>query len=301
MSVSWSGVICRALFVGRSLFTFLGSYRNTIRWKMGAGKASRFFPFLPRIDYDEKDPARPVVLVSLEGIVRAKDDDLAGIENVPEVALLRLRATQISNVGMRHCANLRNLTTVQLSSTKVTDGVLELVVQSPEINYINLIETKITDRGLAVLGEFKNLSGLELNYTAITDEALPQIAKCPSLDHLSIGETTVTGSTIKELAKCPKLGNLYLGLGKFDVKYLPDLKELKALKALDLSGMTLKQSDLELIRSWHLTTLHLGGAKFPEDAMEPQVRANFFREPTIYTDKVSWFSKKPSDGAFALR
>ena len=81
---------------------------------------------------DEKAPGKPVVTVTLAftDVTDVGVKELAALKNL---TTLSLRLTQVTDAGVKELAALKNLTTLHLFGTKVTDtGVKELQKALPK-------------------------------------------------------------------------------------------------------------------------------------------------------------------------
>lgn len=83
---------------------------------------------------DEAKPGRPVVAVSFTGgfgLSEATDLHLKELAPFKELATLDLSNTKVTNAGLRELAQFTKLTSLSLLSTKVTDaGLKELILHA---------------------------------------------------------------------------------------------------------------------------------------------------------------------------
>lgn len=123
------------------------------------------------------------------------DASLATLEALrPEVALLNLAGTSISDLGLERLADMPALARLHLERTDITDAGLEAVGRIGALNYLNLHSTSITDAGLRRLYRLDRLRRLFLWQTAVTPEGIAQLqAALPELE--IVGGTEVVGGT----------------------------------------------------------------------------------------------------------
>ncbi len=101
----------------------------------------------------------------------------------------RLIGTRITDAGLAHLGNLKNLRAVYLSDSNVSDrGVAQLVTHK-EIRHLTLARTLISEKGLAQLTTLRQLEFLDICDTDVDDAGLQHLAKLPRLKHLYAGYT----------------------------------------------------------------------------------------------------------------
>ena len=108
-------------------------------------------------------------------------------------------------------AELKDITSLSLTNTKITDLGLKELAKLKNLNRLYLEDTKITDEGLKGLTKLQKLTDLDLEGTNITDEGLKEVAKLQKLEWLSLKVTQITDAELKELANLQSLRQLYLG------------------------------------------------------------------------------------------
>ncbi|QDU27050.1 Leucine Rich repeats (2 copies) [Anatilimnocola aggregata] len=108
---------------------------------------------------------------------RVRDEHLQDLLVLPHVAVLRLKQTAITDIGLIHVAKLPKLLRLQLD------------------------ETAITDAGLTHLKPLEDLESLQLYRTKVTDSGLKHLAELPKLKLLLVGDTVVTARAVHELTQ----------------------------------------------------------------------------------------------------
>jgi uncharacterized membrane protein/mono/diheme cytochrome c family protein len=86
----------------------------------------------------------------------------------------------------------RNLTSLDLAGTAVTDAGLAALADMPNLRELHLDRTRVTDAGLAALRPLSHLEYLNLYGTAVTDAGLATLRPLPSLHRLYLWRTNVT-------------------------------------------------------------------------------------------------------------
>ena len=105
---------------------------------------------------------------------------------------------------MSTVASLRNLETLDLSKTAVTDVGVRAIVNLPELQQLHLVDTAITDKGLAEMKQLSKLWWLSVySCDQITDTGLASIAEIPNLSLLDIILDTpkITGAGLQSLMR----------------------------------------------------------------------------------------------------
>lgn len=100
------------------------------------------------------------------------DDDLAVLAGLPGLESVYLRNTRITDAGLRHLQNLRNITHISLGKTRITDKGLEIVATFEKLQTVRLFDTRITDAGITKLMRLTHLAELDVRSTQLTKSGL---------------------------------------------------------------------------------------------------------------------------------
>jgi uncharacterized membrane protein len=93
------------------------------------------------------------------------------------------------------------ITWLNLSNSKLTDGLLDIMSNFPNLTRINLHSNPLTDAGLKSLKSAKHLSSLNLYNTNITNSGLDEVLQIESLLKLYVWKTDITEEYIEEVSK----------------------------------------------------------------------------------------------------
>lgn len=85
-----------------------------------------------------------------------------------QLVWLDLKATSISDEGLREISQLTALRKLNLDYTSITDKGIEYIGSLSELTSLNLVGTKITDEGLIRLATLKKLKNIFLYKTGVT-------------------------------------------------------------------------------------------------------------------------------------
>lgn len=105
------------------------------------------------IGLDEDRPGTPVVSIDFAAHPDFRDDWLKHLRVFPELAVVRLSGTGVSDAGIEH--------------------LLEL----PQLSELSLDRSQVTDAGLAKLARLKQLKQLDLSGTQVSAEAVAELRK----------------------------------------------------------------------------------------------------------------------------
>jgi len=132
---------------------------------------------------------------------------------------------QISNVGLSHLAENRNLRCLALGNTMVTaegvaalrslstlerlhlgrtttdDAGLKCLVEAKMLRVLDLAGTPITDAGLVHLLELRQLETLILSFTGVGDEGIVHLSQMNHLSDLYLKQTEITDTGLERLQR----------------------------------------------------------------------------------------------------
>jgi Leucine-rich repeat (LRR) protein len=159
-----------------------------------------------------RNPQGHVTGVSLRG-TWVGDTDLRRLSQYPDLSVLDLSLTHITDQGMQEIKNLRGITDFSLYFAQY-----------------------ITDEGVAAIKDWKKLKRLNLHGTKAGDTALEHIAGITSLEWLNVGSTLMTDVGLERLTMLPNLKELSMGGNELGDAGLQALRQMPGLTYLDVSG-----------------------------------------------------------------
>ena len=112
----------------------------------------------------------PIVEKAVRERIRKRVGDLTET-NLENVTSLNLTSTQITDDGLKDLAKLQKLTNLSLP-TQITDVGLKEVAKLQKLERLELISSQITDAGLEDVAKLQKLRNLILARTQITDAGL---------------------------------------------------------------------------------------------------------------------------------
>jgi hypothetical protein len=134
---------------------------------------------------DEGPGVHPVTNVSgqrrdVHPIV-ATDEDLAQIGKFTHLECLYLRHMRVSDAGVIHLRNLREMRHLYLSFTDVGDESMDVFAGFEKLEMLRLVGTQVTDAGIAKLANLKHLEELDVRQTGVTASGLDPFRGRPGL------------------------------------------------------------------------------------------------------------------------
>ena len=155
------------------------------------------------------------------------DAGLVHFKNCKNLTRLGLEHTTVSDAGLANFKECKNLTLLWLADTQVGDAGMAHFQDCKALTDLNLAGTKVSDVGLAHFKDCKNLKHLYLDRTQVGDAGLANFKGMP-LMALNIDDTAITdltplqGMPLEDIRLTPK--NITQGL---DI--LRDMKSLKTI------------------------------------------------------------------------
>jgi Leucine-rich repeat (LRR) protein len=241
-------------------------------------------------------------LPSLTSVVVAgtdvNDAALAPLGKIATLKNLDLRDCPISNAGLAHLVNLKDLAALRLSGK---NG-----------------KTVVDDAGMVHASKITSLRALMLDFLWVSevglvgDDALPVIARFPAIKRLRIAKTTVTAAGLTSLEKLPNLVDLDLSecvsiddaalepvgkvtsLERLNLWRVPvgddgvaHLAPLTNLRWLNLDNTQLTDAGLEALAGMkQLEYLHVGSTAVSNDGLDrlaaiPSLREIFLTRTSV--------------------
>lgn len=147
------------------------------------------------------------------------------------------RASWVTDSDLRRLKLLTNLSTLDLSLTRITDQGMQELKDLPGIVDLNLYFAEyVTDEGIAAIKDWKKLKRLNVHGTKCSDTTLEHVSGITSLESLNIGSAVITDVGLERLVNLPNLHELTMGGNEISDAGLQALREMTGLRYLDLSG-----------------------------------------------------------------
>jgi hypothetical protein len=154
-----------------------------------------------------------------------------------QVIGVNLRGTWVEDADMRRLNQYPDLRVLDLSLTHITDGGMQEIKNLHGITDFSLYFAEyVTDEGVAAIKDWKQLKRLNLHGTKAGDSALEHIAGLTSLESLDVGSTLMTDVGLERLTMLTNLKELTMGGNELGDAGLQALRQMPNLTYLDLSG-----------------------------------------------------------------
>lgn len=197
------------------------------------------------------------VLESLTTSVQFGDDGMSALKALPQLKILFLGDTRVTDAGLAYVKDLPSLEAITLTSANVTNKgmghlkdcvklrILSLPQQIDDAGVaqlkglVNLTELfihgDVTDKGLEIVQGMRSLTSLSLHSTAITDSGLAKLRTLEDLRNLVLYSPNITAVGLRHLRAMPRLSWVSLSSSKIDDQAVDDLIALEKLTFLQLS------------------------------------------------------------------
>ncbi len=199
---------------------------------------------------NDKSLARAIRLPNLR-LLRLENTGVsdAGLESLKgqsSLEVLDLSRTQIHGTGFVHLQGLMALQVLAARGTPIGDDGLAHLKGLTHLAEMHLQGTQITDAGLIELNlpNFANLKEIGLSRTQVTDVGLAQLQKCTKLERLSLIRTHITDAGLKNLGAMKNLQQLLIDQTQITDSGMAELAQLTALERIDLSDTRVGDSGL---------------------------------------------------------
>lgn len=162
---------------------------------------------------------------------------LASNNVLPNLASLDLADSDVTDLGMVHIAQFRNLKRLSLFYCSISNGGLRHISKLACLEVLNLDSREIGDEGLWHLRNLRQLKSLDIFSGRITDVGCSHIAKIKSLESLELCGGGVTDFGCTMLATLHNLTSLNLSQNeRITNRGAVTLAALSSLRALNLSN-----------------------------------------------------------------
>ncbi len=185
-----------------------------------------------------------LISVSFAGNEKFGDNEMRLLKPLKNVKTLQLQSTKITDEGLKELKGLQ-ITALLLYDNQITDVGLKELRDHKNLYNLYLGKTKITDNGLTELVGLQNLGQLDLGGSQITDKGLKTISELKNLGELNLSSTRISDAGLQELSNLPKLEYILLKNTQITDLGLKTMKEFKELRALDLRRTQITDAGLK--------------------------------------------------------
>lgn len=133
-----------------------------------------------------------------------------GLLRLPEmksVELVSLHEVNTKNDVLEGLVRFPNLRLLHIAGSRLTDDGLVHLSRHQKLSHLYLNGTRVGDRGVEELRKIPNLEYVSLFATPCTDACVESLALIPKLKHVSVGQSKITADGIRRLQSlAPNLG-----------------------------------------------------------------------------------------------
>jgi hypothetical protein len=148
--------------------------------------------------------------VNLLGSAKVGDGALKHVAGLDNVRTLMLCGTSIGDSDLAELPKMWRLENLNLLGTNVTDAGLTHLANCRELKSL-VLPSAITDQGVQALRGLSNLEFLWIDSTAVTDQSAPVFAGLEKLRELLLRQNAISDVGAKELRRLKNLTRLWLG------------------------------------------------------------------------------------------
>lgn len=138
------------------------------------------------------------------------DAHLVDLSALTRVEVLDLQNTGFTGFEAGYFRRLKQLRSLQLFRTKITDAGLEHLALPESVNSLCLADTGISDVGLRSLQRLPRLQELSLEGTGVTDNGLSHLKAHSRLEYLDLQGLPITDDGLEHLKAITSLRSLLL-------------------------------------------------------------------------------------------
>jgi hypothetical protein len=121
---------------------------------------------------------------------RVTDDDLECLAELPHIERLEAWKARISAAGLEHLRHPQRLRVLRLGDTNVGNDFVRRLKGARNLESLELSNSPVTDDGFAEWEDMTKVFALTLNGTRTGDRALAAFAECTQLVGLQVGSAT---------------------------------------------------------------------------------------------------------------
>jgi len=172
--------------------------------------------------------------------------DMLGEDFFFAVDDISIQNQDLSTEASLDSVQLEHFSSLYISNCELSDGAVQRLFQQKQLLDLSLVNVELSDEQLAALTEqLPQLTRLHVGHVqsqppqpmcTLTNEGIRHLAKLSQLTELTLDQTNATGECLRSLAKLPNLQHLGcsgLSMTESDVELLRECKSLKTLTIYD--------------------------------------------------------------------
>jgi hypothetical protein len=173
------------------------------------------------------------------------DDEVALLENIPNLAALTLDGIDVTDAGLQHLRGLQALQYVDLTNLpKVTEAGFKLLADLPKVEHIKLWNMPSPEVAIKGCAASKHLPQLIVGTMEVPESALVALSANNTLlrFHFEKGAKGLTPASFAHLAKMKKLNQLQIVDFPIDDAMAAEIGKLEGLQNLNIRESRLTET-----------------------------------------------------------
>lgn len=162
-----------------------------------------------------------IIRVNMTG-EKIGDEQLQKVAGLPNIDVLDLEDSHVTNASLPLISGLKSLTQVRLVNTKVSE--IGTLASMPLLNNLAMAYSDVRENNFSPLKEFPKLRVLGAGGLQVTDAGVQILAECPHLEELSIAGAKLTSTGLNPLIQKKNLKYLSVKDAIYDPANLQALK-----------------------------------------------------------------------------
>lgn len=201
---------------------------------------------------------------------RVTNAGVSGLSGLTKLHTLALAGCRVTDAGLASLAGLHALTELDLSYCgNVTDTVMKHLRHLPELKVLNLAYTAFGDGHASMFSELRNLEELSLDSCAISDACLEHLAEIKSIRTLDLADTAVGNEGLEHVGRMWRLESLNLSFTSVADAGLQAIAGLPKLQVLNIDSRLITDRALATISTLTgLVELDVFGAKITDAGLQ---------------------------------
>ncbi|MCA9072262.1 MAG: leucine-rich repeat domain-containing protein [Planctomycetaceae bacterium] len=174
-----------------------------------------------------------IVELNLGDVKGLQDSDLLFVGQLPNLEVLVLQSTPITDNGLSHLTSLKKLKSLNLQRTGISDSGFLHLKNLTALEELNVANTGTNGSGFKVFYP-RGLRVIDASHTAFGTDGFNHIANSKTLESLSVAQASVVDNNLRALKGCINLRKLDLAYNSVTTLGFKDLGGLRNLEHLDL-------------------------------------------------------------------
>lgn len=202
--------------------------------------------------------------------------DYSPLADLPNLSHLHIWGATVDDDVLRQLPRISGLTSLNISKSAVTDAAIDTLLPLKSLESLNLSDTQISNATIGKLEALPHLQALDISRTNVTDEGLADLKRLEGLRSLKADGLQITNLGLEyllpwksiEWAAQKRARGIDLSRSSVTGSGLILLADAP-LNSATLTGLRVRDSDLNVIKSWRsITSLDLSDTLVTGDRLD---------------------------------